>query len=96
MIQEGLYVGRRLCLVPLSIIPDKKSEEELNMAKLPCEVIYINEEHRYFRVRFECKNGYTFTESFKFSLPGDSAAIVPKGYHLEEIIKQGKARKMRT
>lgn len=74
-----IYVGAKLKLVPMTLI-DKCGATAKQ--KRPCVVIGIHKRHRYFRVRFTFPNGYSFAESYKFSLPGDRAVVMVKhGHH---------------
>lgn len=59
-------VGQKMMLVPTVIEPEKPGSPAHNKKKAcPCTVIYVNEAHRFFRVRFDMPHG-SFTESYKF------------------------------
>lgn len=58
-----LKIGTKLKLIPHVLV------DYLGRAinkPLPCEVVYINEAHRFFTVEFNPPTGGKFRESFKF------------------------------
>lgn len=66
---DKLYIGAKLMLAPFA--PTAADQTAGKKTIHPCTVVYINFPHRYFTAMFEYKYG-SFSESFKFLLPGDT------------------------
>ena len=61
----NLRIGQKLRLTP-AVLPEKfNAIEDRKTLVRECTVIYINEEHRYFTVRFDYEEA-SVNESFKF------------------------------
>lgn len=58
-----LEIGAELRLIPFVSV-DYYGRAMPN--PVPCKVVYINEQHKFYTVEFRFPNGYRCRESFKF------------------------------
>ncbi len=57
-------IGQKMMLAPSGLGKNDVGRNKSTKA-IPCTVIWVNEAHRFFRVRFDTPFG-SFTESYKF------------------------------
>ena len=66
-----IRIGTQLQMVPTINIYKNQSNDT---KKLPCTVVYINREHRFFTVEYKFLYG-SFRESYKFYERGDLVCL---------------------